>query len=195
MGTARPASPALSLSLQPRFPRTCGAGPPGARAHKAGRGGAALRAGVPERPSQWPLALERSRAAEGSPSTLGGCVGKTGPERGRRTPGRTRRAFLQPGLEGLPPPWRDPRPRASHEKEGIGDAADSAGNFSLSPYFLAPMAKVLWPHPQKPSSRTSWIVVGPGFSWAPDGINIVSLPSLGQEAGLGRVTLASPCLP
>lgn len=164
-GAAGAASPARSRGLQPRFPRTCGARPPGACAHQAGRPG---RPGpCPERPWREPLALQGPRGQRLALRPPGDAglrerLGLTGPP----DPGRARPGSPSTAQAPGPAPWLA-RPPASHQAHGIGgmgDAADCAGNFSLSPYFLPPVASASWPHTREPSQEAGscgpWAFLG-----------------------------------
>lgn len=174
--------PAPSLDLGPRFPRTRVARQPGACEHKegwSGRSGPVSASGpgggssqAQARPPPWMLGwgdLGRSGAA----GAQAGQAGEGFPTAKAR---RTVTSLARPQAWG----------RESHERAGIGSAADSAGNFSLSPYFLPLVGTASWPHARELSGRTGWTVVGPGFSWAADIIN--SFPHrLGSQTLAGRL--------
>lgn len=188
-GTCATARSPPGLQPGPRAPLPANARGPAARGLRAqGRVEWALGAGVRERSWRGQLALEGTRGHRLSlrPGCSVGSLGRSGAAGARA--GQAGEGF--PTAKARRPVTSLARPQAwgreSHEIAGIGGAADSSGNFSLSPYFLPLVGTASWPHAREPSGRTGWTVVGPGFSWAADIINSFP-PRLGSQTLAGRL--------
>lgn len=111
------------------------------RAGPAGQGPRRTRQGAgPERPWRGQPAPEGSRAPGWLSLRPGDSVGNPGPSRAAELQVEGT-VSPRPRLQGLAASWA--RPLAPHQCHGLeaGAATDSAGKFSLSPYFLPAVCK------------------------------------------------------